>query len=136
MTRVRRLIVLLALAALSLPVAPARAQIDLGEDEPQVKRVEISGNLAYDDKTLKSLIRTRGKSFFRPWRDAPLRSDFLRFDQVVIQDFYRRHGYLSARVESVVVDRARGDEVSVRFALIEGPRAFVQSIDFSGPSAA
>jgi outer membrane protein assembly complex protein YaeT len=136
LTRVRRLIVLLALAALSLPVAPARAQIDLGEDEPQVKRVEISGNLAYDEKTLKSLIRTRGKSFFRPWRDAPLRSDFLRFDQVVIQDFYRRHGYLSARVESVVVDRASGDEVSVRFALIEGPRAFVQSIDFSGPSAA
>lgn len=136
MTRVRRLIVLLALAALALPAAAARAQIDLGEDEPQVKRVGISGNLAYDDKTLKSLIRTRGKSFFRPWRDAPLRSDFLRFDQVVIQDFYRRHGYLSARVESVVVDRANGDEVSVRFALIEGPRAFVQSIDFFGPSAA
>lgn len=136
MTRVRRLIVLLALAALAFPAAPARAQIDLGEDEPQVKRVEISGNLAYDDKTLKSLIRTRGKSFFRPWRDAPLRSDFLRFDQVVIQDFYRRHGYLSARVESVVVGRADGDEVSVRFALVEGPRAFVQSIDFFGPSAA
>jgi outer membrane protein insertion porin family len=125
----------LLLGTASLAPSAARAQFDLGEDEPQVKRVEISGNEAYEDKTLRSIIRTRGKSFFHPWRDAPLRSDFLRYDQVALQDFYRRHGYLGATVESVVVDRRDGDRVVVRFLLREGPHATVQAVDFAGPSA-
>jgi outer membrane protein insertion porin family len=120
----------------SLLPATSRAQFDLGENEPSVKRVEIVGNTAYEDKTLKSLLRTRQKSFFHPWRDAPLRSDFLRYDRVVIQDFYRRHGYLDARVDTVEVVQGRGKDVVVRFALDEGPRAQVTGIDFTGTTAA
>jgi len=124
---------ILVAAALTLILpATARAQFDLTEDEPQVKRVEITGNTAYSDKTLRSILRTRSKSF---WRGAPLRADFLRYDQGALQDFYRRRGFLSARVDSVYLIRNEGTDVVVRFEIAEGPRARVASLDFEGPSA-
>ncbi|HET9952264.1 MAG TPA: BamA/TamA family outer membrane protein [Candidatus Eisenbacteria bacterium] len=125
---------LLALVAFAL-LGPARAAAQLefeGTDEPTVRRVEIEGNQAYSDGTLKSIIRTRATSFFHPWRSAPLRSDFLRFDRIALRDFYRRHGYLGADVESIAVSRHGEEDVDVRFLLDEGPRARVQSIDFDG----
>jgi len=128
-------VALFALLALHPP--PATAQIELeDEDEPTVSKVEILGNAAYSDGTLKSIIRTRGKSFFRPWRSAPLRSDFLRFDRLAVRDFYRRHGFLSADVESVEVVYRDTTHVEVRFRLHEGPHARVDAIDFVGPTAA
>lgn len=131
------LALLATLALLTLLPPAATAQIELeGEDEPTVSKVEILGNTAYSDGTLKSIIRTRGKSFFRPWRSAPLRSDFLRFDRLAIRDFYRRHGFLSADVESVEVVRRDTSHVHVRFRLYEGPHARVDAIDFEGPTAA
>jgi outer membrane protein insertion porin family len=129
-------LIALVVTALSMGLPPrANAQFEISEDEPQVKRVEIVGNTAYEDKTLRSILRTRGKSFFRPWRDAPLRSDFLRYDRGALQDFYRRRGFLSARVDSVQLVRGKGSNVVVRFELVEGPRARVLSIDFEGPTA-
>lgn len=124
-----------ALALLLLAAPPAIAQIET-EDEPTVRRVELVGNQAYSDGTLKSIIRTRAKSFFRPWRSAPLRSDFLRFDRLAIRDFYRRHGFLRVDAESVEIVHRDGSRVEVRFHIVEGPHARVDAIDFVGPSAA
>ena len=124
---------LLGLTLSLLTPTSARAQFDV-EEERQVRRVEIVGNTAYEDGTLRAYLRTRSKSFFRPWRASPLRADFLRFDRVALRDFYRRHGYLDAEVESVeVVSRSERD-VEVRFHLREGARATVASLDFSGPT--
>ncbi len=103
--------------------------------EPSVHRLEILGNQAYSDGTLKSIIRTRSKSFFRPWRSAPLRSDFLRFDRLALRDFYRRHGFLSADVESVEIVHRSASRVDVRIRIAEGPHARVDAIDFDGPTA-
>ncbi|HEU4724049.1 MAG TPA: POTRA domain-containing protein, partial [Candidatus Eisenbacteria bacterium] len=128
-------LLLLALAALRAPGAGAQIQLE-GEDEPTVGRVEILGNTAYSDGTLKSIIRTRAKSFFRPWRSAPLRSDFLRFDRLALRDFYRRHGFLSADVDSVAIVHRDKSKVDVRFYIAEGPHASVDAIDFDGPTAA
>lgn len=123
-------------ALLAFRPPPAAAQLQLeGEDEPSVGRLEILGNQAYADGTLKSIIRTRAKSFFRPWRSAPLRSDFLRFDRLAIRDFYRRHGFLSADVESVEIVHRSASRVEVRFHIAEGPHARVDAIDFDGPTA-
>jgi outer membrane protein insertion porin family len=128
---------LLAFALLAFRPAPAIAQIQMeGEGETTVRRVEMIGNLAYKDGTLKSLIRTRAKSFFRPWRSAPLRSDFLRYDRLVIRDFYRRHGFLSADVESIAIVHLDKSSDEVHFYIVEGPHARVEAIDFDGPTAA
>jgi outer membrane protein insertion porin family len=128
-------IAVLALAALGPPRADAQLGLE-GTDEPTVRSVEILGNLAYTDGTLKSIIRTRATSFFHPWRSAPLRSDFLRFDRMALRDFYRRHGYLSADVDSIAITRHGENDVDVQFLLREGPHARVEAIDFDGPTAA
>jgi len=133
--RAARLVLLALLALSTLDPSPAAAQLEIeGTDEPTVRRVEIDGNQAYSDGTLKSIIRTRATSFFHPWRSAPLRSDFLRFDRMALRDFYRRHGFLSADVESIAISRRGERDVDVRFLLDEGRRARVESLDFDGPT--
>jgi len=128
------------IAALSLllagAIAPpsALAQDDL-EFERVVRKVEIHGNDAYEDGELRDILRTRGSSFWKPWKKHPLRSDFIRADRQTLGSFYRRHGYLYARVDSVTVlpvgDTKKSD---VHFHLTEGPRAAIDTLLISDPS--
>lgn len=101
--------------------------------ERYVRHVTIHGITNYKEGTLKKLLRTRSSSFWRPWRKNPLRADYIRFDRVTLQDFYRRHGYLSARVDSVPVrDVGKSDRSDVHFYLTEGRRYLVRSVRFEG----
>lgn len=85
--------------------------------------------MAYKEKDLRDLLRTRGGSFWRPRRKKPLRSDFLRADRFTLTNFYRRRGYLYARVDSVPLrPRGNSEKWDVHFYLTEGPRAVVDSI--------
>lgn len=98
-----------------------------------VRKVTIHGNTSYKSGTLKDLLRTRGSSFWKPWKKNPLRADYIRFDAITLRDFYRRHGYLSAQVDSVPVrERGTSGRADVDFYLTEGPRARVTSIRFEG----
>ncbi|HET9253544.1 MAG TPA: BamA/TamA family outer membrane protein [Candidatus Eisenbacteria bacterium] len=100
--------------------------------------MEIQGNVAYEDGELRDLLRTRGSSFWKPWKKNPLRSDFIRADRQTLGSFYRRHGYLYARVDSVTVlpvgDSKKSD---VHFHLTEGPRAAIDTflVTDTGPLA-
>lgn len=126
------------LAALSIGAAlaivpPASAQVLPLDVDRHVGKVEIHGNEHYGSRTLKGLLRTRGGSFWRPWRENPYRPDFVRFDRATLQDFYRRHGYLEAAVDSVsVLAAGSGSKVDVHFYLTEGPRARVGTVRFEG----
>src|SRR5207247_692067 len=109
--------ILLALLLAGLAPGPgARAEepAHAFEKTREVQSVRIVGNHVFSDGKLKALLRTRGSSFWRPWRHAPYRADFLRFDRVTLQSYYRRRGYLRAQVDSVrtgalgVEDSARG----------------------------
>jgi outer membrane protein insertion porin family len=52
---------------------------------------------------------------------------------MTLQDFYRRHGYLSAMVDSVAIRyEGSSDRADVHFHLTEGPRARVESVRFEG----
>ena len=94
----------LAAFLLILHAAPVQAQVATDLDvERIVRRVEIHGNSSYKSKELRSSLRTRGSSFWKPWQKNPLRSDFVRADRVALTAFYRRHGFLEARVDSVPV---------------------------------
>lgn len=122
-----------ALAILPPAAAPARADVLPLDVERSVGKVVFHGNEHYGAGTLKDLLRTRGGSFWRPWRKNPYRPDFIRFDRATLQDFYRRHGYLDASVDSVVPFGKEGaSKVDVHFFLTEGPRAVVDSIRFEG----
>lgn len=116
-----------------LAPSAARAQDDL-EFERTVRKVEIHGNEAYEDGELRDLLRTRGSSFWRPWRKHPLRADFIRADRQTLGSFYRRHGYLYARIDSVSVRPVGASTKSdVHFFLTEGPRAVIDTLRVTEP---
>ena len=124
----------LLLAAVAGPPRRAAAADDDGLAlERYVRHVSVHGNVHYSEGTLKKLLRTRGSSFWKPFRKNPLRADYIRFDRVTLQDFYRRHGYLSARVDSVPIrEREKSDRADVHFYLTEGRRFPVESVRFEG----
>ena len=110
-----------------------RAQDDL-EFERTVRKVEIHGNVAYEDGELRDLLRTRGSSFWKPWKKHPLRADFIRADRQTLGSFYRRHGYLYARVDSVsILPVGTSKKSDVHFFLSEGRRATIESIRITNP---
>jgi outer membrane protein assembly factor BamA len=87
------LAIALLAAPLFLPV-PARAQLGDLDEERTVRKVEIHGNSTYKTGTLKKFLRTRGRGGFPFYRSRPLRPDYIRFDRLSLQDYYRRHGFL------------------------------------------
>jgi outer membrane protein insertion porin family len=126
-----RIAVLAGLLTLAAPAA-ARAQGDL-DLERSVRRVEIHGNAAFGSGTVRKLLRTKARGGFPFYRKRPLRLDYIRFDRLTLQDYYRRHGFLSARVDSVPIRyNEKGDEAEVHFYLTEGPRARVEAVRFEG----
>jgi outer membrane protein insertion porin family len=124
----------LAAALLFLGPAPSPAQVGELDVERVVRKVEIYGNTAYKAKELRDLLRTRGSSFWKPWQKNPLRADFIRADRIALTAYYRRHGFLEARVDSVPVhpvDKS-SKKWDVFFYLTEGPRAVVDTIRIEG----
>jgi outer membrane protein insertion porin family len=120
---------------LAFHAVPVRAQVASELDVERIVRdVEIHGNASYKAKELRRILRTRGSSFWKPWAKRPLRSDYIRADRATLTAFYRRHGYLDARVDSVPV-RPVGSSSrkwDVHFYLTEGPRAVVDTIRVEG----
>ena len=108
----------------SVPAARSPAEDNIAEFEKarEVRHVQIHGNQAFSDRKLRKFLRTRGKSFWKPWHHSPYRPDFLRFDRVTLQSYYRRRGYLQAQVDSVRTDPVpeSASEVDVNFFLTEG----------------
>ncbi len=130
-----------ALLAAAAWLAPAPATPAAGpelEGGRIVRHVRLEGHEAYPDRTLKALMRTRGRSTLRFWRSHPYRTDFIRFDEATLVQFYRRHGYLDARMDSVRVEAVPGSDrsVDVSFHLTEGPRARVEGVAFEGADSA
>jgi outer membrane protein insertion porin family len=131
--RASALLIAALAAALAVVAAPAGAQDGDIEVERTVSKVEIHGNASVGDGTLKNLLRTHGRGGFPFFRSRPLRPDYIRFDRLTLQDYYRRHGFIEARVDSVPLRfDAKGNEAEVHFYLTEGPRAHVRSVRFEG----
>ena len=126
---------LLLTLQLSLLPSQACAQHALDLDvERTVRKVRIEGNVAYKDGKLRDILRTRQHSFWRFWRKHPLRSDFIRADRAALEAFYRHHGYLSARVDSVRIQPTDKTEAKsdVSFFLHEGTRSIVDTVLIAG----
>jgi len=132
---VARILVVSALLAALLPVAFSSAQkAPEFEKTREVHRVTIHGNTAFSTRKLRGFLRTRGESFWRPWRHSPYRSDFLRFDGAALQSYYRRRGYLAADVDSIQTRPVPGSDtkVDVGFFLTEGPLSRLSNVGVEG----
>ena len=134
-----RLLILLAAVVLAVLCAAPRSARAAADDEAELSferetgKVEIVGNESVEKGRLKGLLRTRSASFWKPWTKHPLRQDYLRADAATIESFYRRTGYLYARVDSVVARPTKDVKKSdVFFYVHEGPRAMIKEILMTG----
>ena len=123
------------LLASSFPGKPSSAQrASEFETTLRVRHVEIHGSKAFSERNLRGFLRTRGSSWFRPWRRPRYRSDFLRFDRATLQSYYRRHGFMFARVDSAFPVPVPGSAstVDVHFFLMEGPLTRLSGVELEG----
>ncbi|MDI6808002.1 MAG: outer membrane protein assembly factor BamA [Candidatus Eisenbacteria bacterium] len=127
--------VLLAAALLSCPATLYSQLEELGE-AVRIEKIEIKGNSSFSSKRLRSLMKTKGKSLFRPFGKSFLRRDFLRSDAQSIVSFYKTNGFLDAKVvKQEVIYNEKGNGATVVFEIDEGQRFFVGSVALSGVQA-
>lgn len=98
-----------------------------------VRRVRISGNEQVVSTKILRRLETRPGSPFPFFSRGTLVDVDLRRDAERIQDYYRSHGYLEARVLSTAVERdPRIPVVEVAFTVYEGRQVRVARVGFEG----
>lgn len=98
----------------------------------EVVEVRVEGNEAVPEKSIRGVVRTRGASFLFGAQFDPL---LLEEDLRAVRLLYQRQGFLGARVETridTVSTRRIPYQVVVRFEVEEGPRTWLESVDFAG----
>ena len=101
---------------LFLPLAHLAAQ----PDNLPIETLEISGNEAYSDNQLRSLMKLKVAGFLS-LRSRPFSRRVLRIDAHRIQSYYASRGYLEATVVDSFAVNASG-RVEVYLIIIEGPQ--------------
>ena len=122
----------LVLTAGGLASRPARAQEDLLGEPRTIAEVRFEGRQRVGAGELRSVMKTRGPSFW-PWSDRPaVRPDFLRSDTLTIRERYLHHGFIDARVGVRLTSMTDSTQVRVTFVIREGERSRVSTVEFSG----
>ena len=70
----------------------------------KVKKINFVGNEGLSDHTLSTVLSNKTKTWYLFWRNNSLKLDSLETDIPKIEALYRKHGYLSAAVDSFYVD--------------------------------
>jgi outer membrane protein insertion porin family len=98
----------------------------------RIKTITFEGNVAYESKKLRKLIKTKEKGFFS-WltSSGELNRDDLNQDAAKLAAFYHNHGYIQARVGEPVVDFEE-DWIYITFKIEEGPQFRVGTVDIEG----
>jgi outer membrane protein assembly complex protein YaeT len=119
--------------------ASASLHAQSGSRRLAVRDLDIEGNHAIDDFTLRASIATTGSAWLARywltrwvgWGQRPLfdETEFRR-DVLRLLVLYRQTGYVDARVDTVVTRRQ--DHVNIRFVITEGEPVRVTSLAVSG----
>jgi outer membrane protein insertion porin family len=131
--RRRKLRILLLGCLLAAAPAAGRAEDELhyGFGERRLASIDIRGNRAFSDGTLKDLLPIRQQSWYLPFGAARYRRDQLWLGKDAIQSFYASAGFHEAVVEVSNVDiRSGGDRITI--SIREGPRTRVGTVELRG----
>ena len=117
------------------PLPDNRANVDFVIEEGEkafIRGISFTGNQAYDDDTLKGLMKTSEKGFFS-WLTASgdLDRQTLEQDIAKIAAFYHNHGYIQARVGAPNITYEK-DSIFVDIKIEEGPQFSVGEVDIEG----
>lgn len=112
-----------------------KATVDFIIDEgvkTYIKKIEFKGNTAFDTDELEDVIESGEKGFFSWLTESGLiKMDLLRQDSARLVAHYHNHGYLEAKVGKPTVKQEK-EWIYVSFAIQEGPRFKIGTIDFAG----
>ncbi len=105
--------------------------IDEG-DKIRIRSIVFEGNYTYNDKKLKSLMKTSEKGFFS-WltSSGDLKRDDLNQDIARLQGFYQNNGFIHARVGEPQVEFME-DQIKIAIKIDEGPQFKVGTVDMKG----
>lgn len=97
-----------------------------------VKSIMFEGNRAYDDKTLKKIMKTSEKGFFS-WltSSGDLNKADLDLDVAKITAFYHNNGYIESRVGEPQIEYQE-NWIYITIKIDEGPRFKVGKVDITG----
>ncbi|UCD31441.1 MAG: outer membrane protein assembly factor BamA [Desulfobacterales bacterium] len=97
-----------------------------------VRHIIFKGNVAYEDKKLKKIIKTSEKGFFS-WITSSGDLDKEDLDQDITQlsAFYHNNGYIQAKVGDPKIEY-KGNWIDITIKIDEGPQYKVGNIDIAG----
>ncbi|MDE2027453.1 MAG: outer membrane protein assembly factor BamA [Candidatus Omnitrophica bacterium] len=96
----------------------------------RIKRIHIYGNVAFRDKKIIKVMKSRWAWLFN---SGLLKPEQLDQDMTAIQSFYEQNGYLDAKA-SYQLEPLRKGWVNVNVTIQEGIRYYVGDVTFSGNS--
>lgn len=107
-----------------------KVHVDEGR-KVQIKRIQVIGNLAFDDKKLRKQMKDTKQDSW--WRGGDFDRDKYESDQEKILEFYRNQGYRDAEIErdSLYYDSEKKD-MFIDITLSEGKRYYIGKITFQG----
>ncbi len=97
----------------------------------RIAGVTFIGNESFSDSTLRSVIETRERAWYRFFGTADTYDpDRLAFDQELLRRFYLARGYVEFQVISALAELTpEGDRFFITFTLDEGPQYRLGTVD-------
>ncbi|MBZ0181124.1 MAG: outer membrane protein assembly factor BamA [Melioribacteraceae bacterium] len=103
-------------------------------DEVVVRKIEFTGNEAFDDDDLKSEFdETEESKWWKFWSGANLKMEDYKKDKELLTDFYRKNGFRDFEIlkDTLMYSDDKAD-VNISLDLYEGPQYKVRNIFWEG----
>jgi len=99
----------------------------------RIKRVEFPGHVAFKEKKLRKVVKTRKRWMFS-WLTGSgrFKEDVIQEDRDRLSDFYRNEGYIDFELKDVKVEELDPERLKVNFVIEEGQPYQVGSVTFEG----
>lgn len=98
-------------------------------DRLKVTAIRFEGATAFKNKELRREVETRTSGLFRK---GQLDDEVLEADVAALIQFYRNHGYLDIRADTMVQPSPNGKEAIVTYLVDEGPLYTLRSVLIEG----
>ncbi|MGB5139908.1 MAG: BamA/TamA family outer membrane protein, partial [Candidatus Zixiibacteriota bacterium] len=131
-------VLLILLALFSLPALAASPEQELIRQltkRPQIERIEIDGNVTYDDKKIKSKMYSNEDGFWQGiglMRSNRYTKAAYERDRVLLDYFYKSEGFDDAVIDINLVPANKPEKTIVRVSIIEGIRYRISRLDLTG----
>ncbi len=103
-------------------------------EEVTVRKIEFTGNKAFDDSDLKGAMdKTEESKWWKFWSSAQFHPDKYKVDKEDIVKFYQKNGYRDAEIisDSLIYYNDNKD-LKILINVYEGPQYKIRNISFTG----